>query len=96
MMKETRGSLHTPVNGEEVAVPHVPHFKCPKCGEQVLTYTQARRFEEDAIALHPCIPAEREHAQRVRGLAMATHVGYAQYANRCTDDAVNQYIGRRW
>jgi len=52
MMKETRGSLHTPVNGEDVAVPNVPHFKCPKCGEQVLTYTQARRFEEDAIALY--------------------------------------------
>jgi putative zinc finger/helix-turn-helix YgiT family protein len=52
MMKETRGSLHTPVNGDDVAVLDVPHFKCPKCGEQVLTYTQARRFEEDAIALY--------------------------------------------
>jgi len=52
MMKETRGSLHTPVNGEDVAVPKVPHLKCPKCDEQVLTYTQARRFEEDAIALY--------------------------------------------
>ena len=52
MMKETRGSLRTPVNGEGVAVPHVAHFKCPTCGEQVLTYTQARRFEEDAIALY--------------------------------------------
>jgi putative zinc finger/helix-turn-helix YgiT family protein len=30
----------------------VPHFKCPKCGEQVLTFTQARRFEEDAIGLY--------------------------------------------
>ena len=52
MMKETRGSLRTPVNGEDVAVPNVPHFKCPHCGEQVLTYTQARRFEQDAIALY--------------------------------------------
>ncbi|MBI2377561.1 MAG: type II toxin-antitoxin system MqsA family antitoxin [Deltaproteobacteria bacterium] len=51
-MKETRGALHTPVNGEDVAVPHVPHFRCPKCREQVLTYTQGRRFEEDAIALY--------------------------------------------
>jgi HTH-type transcriptional regulator/antitoxin MqsA len=50
MMKETRGSLRTPVNGEDVTVPDVPHFKCPRCGEQILTYTQARRFEEDAIA----------------------------------------------
>jgi putative zinc finger/helix-turn-helix YgiT family protein len=48
--KETRGTLHTPVHGEDVAVPDVPHFRCPKCREQVLTYTQARRFEEDAIA----------------------------------------------
>lgn len=50
--RETRGSLRTPVNGEEVSVPSVSHFKCPKCGEQVLTYTQARRFEEDAVALY--------------------------------------------
>jgi YgiT-type zinc finger domain-containing protein len=50
MMKETRGALHTPVNGEDIAVPGVPHFVCPRCGEQVLTYTQARRFEEDTIA----------------------------------------------
>ena len=50
MMKATRGALHTPVNGEDVAVPAVPHFVCTRCGEQVLTYTQARRFEEDAIA----------------------------------------------
>ena len=52
MMKGTRGSLHTPVNGEDVAVRSVPHFKCSKCGEQVLTYTQARRFEQDAIAIY--------------------------------------------
>ena len=50
MMKATRGTLHTRVNGEDMAVPTVPHFGCPKCGEQVLMYTQARRFEEDAIA----------------------------------------------
>ena len=52
MMKETRGALHTRVNGEDVAVSNVPHVECPKCGEQVLTYTQARRFEEDAIAFY--------------------------------------------
>lgn len=52
MMKATRGSLRTPVGGEEIAVRHVAHFKCPKCGEQVLSYTQARRFEEDALALY--------------------------------------------
>jgi putative zinc finger/helix-turn-helix YgiT family protein len=52
MMKETRAALHASVNGEDVTVRSVPHFKCPKCGEQVLTYTQARRFEEDAIALY--------------------------------------------
>ncbi len=52
MMKEARGVLRAPVNGEDVAVPGVPHFKCPKCGEQVLTYKHARRFEEDAIELY--------------------------------------------
>jgi HTH-type transcriptional regulator / antitoxin MqsA len=51
-MKEARGSLRTPVSGDDLAVPNVPHFKCAKCGEQVLTYTQARRFEEDAVALY--------------------------------------------
>ena len=52
MMKETRGALRTPVNGEDIAVPDVPHLRCPKCAEQILTYTQARRFEEDAIGLY--------------------------------------------
>ena len=52
MMKETRGSLRSPVNGEQVSVPSVSHFQCPSCGEQVLTYAQACRFEEDAAALY--------------------------------------------
>ena len=52
MMRPTRGTLHAPVNGDEVSVPGVPHFRCPKCGEQVLAYTMAKRFEEDAIALY--------------------------------------------
>ena len=49
LMKEARGTLHAPVNGENVAVRDVQHLRCPKCREQVLTNTQARRFEQDAI-----------------------------------------------
>ncbi len=52
MTKKTRGTLRIPVNGEDIAVPDVAHFKCPKCGEQVLTFTQSRRFEQDAIDLY--------------------------------------------
>ena len=48
MMKESRGRLKLPVNGEEIAVPSASHLKCPKCGEIVLGFKDAKRLHEDA------------------------------------------------
>ena len=51
-MKERRGTLKLPVNGEEIAVPGAPHLRCPSCGETVLRLDQARRLQEAAHALY--------------------------------------------
>ena len=48
-MKDTRGPLKLPVNGEEITVPSTSHLKCPRCGEIVLRSQEARRLHEDAI-----------------------------------------------
>jgi YgiT-type zinc finger domain-containing protein len=50
-MKERRGTLKLPVNGEEIAVPGASHLRCPSCGETVLRLDQARRLQEAAHAL---------------------------------------------
>lgn len=75
-MKETRGKLRVPVNGEEVAVPGTAHLKCPKCKEIVLRAIEARRLGEDAIAIyrktHHLLAAEEIRAIRERyGLTQA-------------------------
>jgi putative zinc finger/helix-turn-helix YgiT family protein len=51
-MKERRGTLKLPVNGEEIAVPGASHRRCPSCGETVLGLDQARRLHEAAHALY--------------------------------------------
>jgi HTH-type transcriptional regulator/antitoxin MqsA len=51
-MKEARGTLRLPVNGEAVAVPHSAHLRCPKCKEVVLRLEDARRLQEDAIGFY--------------------------------------------
>ena len=51
-MKERRGRLSLPVNGEEVAVPGALHLRCPNCDEVVLRFADARRLGEDAIGLY--------------------------------------------
>lgn len=51
-MKETRGKLRVPVNGEEIAVPGAAHLKCPKCKEVMLRAVEARRLGEDAVAIY--------------------------------------------
>jgi DNA-binding transcriptional regulator YiaG len=43
---------HPAVNGEEIAVPFAAHLSCPKCGEVVLRFQDAKRLGEDAIALY--------------------------------------------
>ena len=52
MMKERRGRLRLPINGEEVTVPSAAHLACPKCHEVVLRFQEARRLHEDAIEIY--------------------------------------------
>jgi putative zinc finger/helix-turn-helix YgiT family protein len=52
MMKEARGRLKLPINGEEIAVPSATHLKCPKCGEIVLRFQEAKRLHEDASEIY--------------------------------------------
>jgi len=49
MMRERRGLLHLPVNGEDVAAPDVPHLRCPRCHEVVLRMDQARDLRQRAF-----------------------------------------------
>ncbi len=52
MMKEARGRLKVPINGEEIAVPSASHLRCPKCGEIVLRLQDAKRLHEDAVEIY--------------------------------------------
>ena len=52
MMKEMRGRLRLPINGEEITVPSASHLSCPKCGEIVLRFQEAKRLHEDAIGAY--------------------------------------------
>lgn len=70
VMKEARGRLQASVNGDHVSVPSVKHLRCPKCGEVVLRFQDARRLQEDAIALyrrrHGLLSADEIRAIRER------------------------------
>ncbi len=48
-MRERRGRLTFPVNGDDVAITNAPHSSCPKCREVVLQVDQARQLRERAI-----------------------------------------------
>lgn len=84
-MKEAHGVLRLPVNGEDVAVPHAAHLRCPKCKEVVLRLEDARRLGEDAIAIYRTkhgllsagdIRALRERFELTQGeLAKLLHLG---------------------
>ena len=52
MMKETKGSLKLPVNGEEISVAESSHLRCPKCKEVVLRLDEARKLREKAYDLY--------------------------------------------
>ena len=69
-MLEKRGRLRLPVNGEDVVVPSASHLSCPKCGETVLRFEDARRLSTDAIALyrkkHGLLSADDIRAIRTR------------------------------
>lgn len=51
-MVERRSALKLPVNGEEVSVPSAVHLRCPKCQEIVLRFSDAKRLQQDAIAIY--------------------------------------------
>lgn len=51
-MVEKRGTLHLPINGEEISVPSVPFRACPKCREIVLRFKDSKRLHEDAVAIY--------------------------------------------
>jgi putative zinc finger/helix-turn-helix YgiT family protein len=84
-MVESRSALKAPVNGEEVSVPSVLHLRCPKCDEVVLRFSDARRLQEDAIAVyrkrHGLLSADEIRALRERfgltqgELARLLHLG---------------------
>jgi putative zinc finger/helix-turn-helix YgiT family protein len=48
-MKEKRGKLAFPVNGEDVRVPDATHLACPKGHDPVLRADDARRLREHAL-----------------------------------------------
>jgi len=51
-MKEKRGKLRLPVNGEEIAVPEATHLSCPKCRAVVLRFDDARRLRQRALEIY--------------------------------------------
>lgn len=48
-MKPVKRRLTIRINGELVAVAAVPHRRCPRCGEAVLTYEEAGAFNRRAL-----------------------------------------------
>ena len=51
-MREKKGKLKLPVNGEEVAVPGATHLSCPKCHKVVLRFDDARRLRQRALEIY--------------------------------------------
>jgi putative zinc finger/helix-turn-helix YgiT family protein len=51
-MREKRGRLKLPVNGEEITVPEATHLACPKCHEIVLRFDDARRLRQRALEIY--------------------------------------------
>ena len=84
-MADRRSALKVPVNGEEVSVSSALHLRCPKCDEVVLRFSDARRLQEDAIAVyrkkHGLLSADEIRAIRERfgltqsELARLLHLG---------------------
>ena len=51
-MREKKGRLKLPVNGEEITVLEATHLACPKCQEVVLRFDDARRLRQRALEIH--------------------------------------------
>jgi len=48
-MKPVKRRLTIRINGQPVAVEAVPHRRCPRCGEAVLTYEETGAFNRRAL-----------------------------------------------
>jgi HTH-type transcriptional regulator/antitoxin MqsA len=51
-MREKRGRLGLPVNGEEIVVPNTPHLLCPKCHEILLRIEDERFLHSRTQAIY--------------------------------------------
>ena len=51
-MREKKGKLKFPVNGEEITVTGAPHLSCPKCREVVLRFDDARKLRQRALEIY--------------------------------------------
>lgn len=51
-MKERRGKLRLPVNGEEITVPEATHLICPRCHEVLLRSDDARKLRRGALEIY--------------------------------------------
>jgi putative zinc finger/helix-turn-helix YgiT family protein len=69
-MKDARGRLSLPINGEEIGVVSAAHIRCPRCGEIALRFRDAKRLHQDAIEIyrkkHGLLTAEEIRAIRER------------------------------
>ncbi len=52
LMREKKGKLKLPVNGEEIVVPEATHLSCPKCHEVVLRFHDARKLRQRALEIY--------------------------------------------
>ena len=51
-MGSAQGRLNLPVNGEDISVPDARYWRCPKCREVVLGFSQARRLRKRAVEIY--------------------------------------------
>lgn len=51
-MRERKGTLKLPVNGEEISVPGSAHLRCRRCREVVLRFDDARRLRQQALEIY--------------------------------------------
>ena len=51
-MREKRGKLTLPVNGEEVTVRDASHLRCPRCAEAVLRFDEVRQLRQRAFEIY--------------------------------------------
>ena len=51
-MREKRGELKLPVNGEEITVTGATYLSCPKCREVVLRFHDARKLRQRALEIY--------------------------------------------